>query len=116
MIKYLNYFSVFLLLSLVSSCKLTESFLPTDKNEDSINLDKNEVKNDKVEIRIACGEGNIKDFIKEGWKITKELSEEKICSWKSVPANNKCNIEKDKGCKVTIPDIIGTETIYFLEK
>tara|TARA_Y100000589_G_scaffold41992_1_gene35303 strand:- start:12404 stop:12754 length:351 start_codon:yes stop_codon:yes gene_type:complete len=116
MIKYLNYFSVILLLSFLSSCKLTESFLPTDENDNSINLDNNEVKNDKVEIRIGCGEGNIKDFIKEGWKIKKELSEEKICSWKSVPANNNCDMEKDKGCKITIPDIIGKETIYFLEK
>jgi len=46
----------------------------------------------------------------------KEDSQEKICTWKSVPATKDCNMEKDKGCKITMPDKIGEEKIYLLEK
>ena len=49
-------------------------------------------------------------------KILKEDSQEKICTWKSVPATKDCNMEKDKGCKITTPDKIGVEKIYLLEK
>ena len=48
--------------------------------------------------------------------IIKEDSQEKICTWKSVPATKDCNMEKDKGCKITKPDKIGREKIYLLEK
>ena len=46
----------------------------------------------------------------------KKDSQEKICTWKSVPATKDCDMEKDKGCKITKPDRIGEETIYLLEK
>ena len=40
-----------------------------------------------IEIAISCGEDNdLKKYIDEGWDIIKENSKEKICSWKSVPA------------------------------
>ena len=58
----------------------------------------------------------LKTFNKDGWKIKNKTSKEKVCSWKSMPANNTCDIEKDKGCKIIKPDIFGTETIYLLEK
>ena len=48
--------------------------------------------------------------------IVKEYSKEKICTWKSVPATKDCNLEKDKGCKITMPDKIGQEKIYLLER
>ena len=51
-----------------------------------------------------------------GWTILKEDSKEKICTWKSVPATKDCDMEKDKGCKLTKPDKIGEEKIYLLEK
>ena len=35
---------------------------------------------------------------------------------KSVPATKDCDMEKDKGCKLTKPDKIGEEKIYLLEK
>ena len=52
----------------------------------------------------------------DGWNILKEDSQEKICTWKSIPATKDCNMEKDKGCKITKPDKIGEEKIYLLEK
>ncbi len=81
----------------------------SDKNE------KNKTQN-KLEIKISCDEVSIEEYLKDGWKINKQKSKEKICSWKSIPANNYCNIEKDKGCKIITPDKMGTETIYILEK
>ena len=109
--------NIFLVLFLLSSCKIN---LPLDRlkiKNDKINNSEKTLNNEnKLEIKISCGEGDIKEYLKNGWEISKEYSEEKICSWKSVPANNSCNIEKDKGCKVIIPDIIGKEIFYLLEK
>ena len=48
--------------------------------------------------------------------ILKEDYQEKICTWKSVHATKDCDMEKDKGCKITKPDKIGEEKIYLLEK
>jgi len=54
--------------------------------------------------------------LEDGWVILNEYSKEKICTWKSVPATKDCDMEKDKGCKITKPDKIGEEKIYLLEK
>ena len=70
----------------------------------------------RMEIKFSCGEDGISEYLDDGWKILKEDSQEKICTWKSVPATKDCNMEKDKGCKITKPDRIGKEKIYLLEK
>ena len=69
-----------------------------------------------MEIKFSCGENRISEYLEDGWIILKEDSQEKICTWKSVPASKDCDIEKDKGCKITKPDKIGEEKIYLLEK
>ena len=69
-----------------------------------------------MEIKFSCGEDGISEYLDDGWKILKEDSQEKICTWKSVPATKDCDMEKDKGCKITKPDRIGEEKIYLLEK
>ena len=69
-----------------------------------------------MEIRLSCVDGDISQFLNEGWIVAEEYSEEKICTWKSFPANKECNMEKDKGCKITKPDVTGFEKIYILEK
>ena len=69
-----------------------------------------------MEIKFSCGENRISEYLDDGWIILKEDSQEKICTWKSVPASNDCDMEKDKGCKITKPDKIGEEKIYLLEK
>ena len=71
---------------------------------------------ERMEIKFSCGEDNIKKYLEDGWIILKEYSQEKICTWKSFPATDDCNMEKDKGCKITKPDKIGEEKIYLLEK
>ena len=70
----------------------------------------------RMEIKFSCGEDGISEYLDDGWSILKEDSQEKICTWKSVPATKDCNMEKDKGCKITKPDKIGTEKIYLIEK
>ena len=99
---------------LISSCKTI-----IDKNQPLNDSDKNNLgKPDKsqMEVRFSCGDNGIENFIDEGWIIVEEFSQEKVCTWKSVPATKKCNMDKDKGCKITIPDKVGEEKIYILER
>ena len=81
------------------------------KNNDIINTEKK-----RMEIKFSCGNDGISEYLDNGWIILKEESKEKICTWKSFPATKDCNMEKDKGCKITEPDKIGEEKIYLLEK
>ena len=80
--------------------------------------EKKDLKNENsMEITFSCGEdSNLEKYINDGWKIKKEYSEEKICSWKTIAASKDCDLEKDKGCKLVQPDKIGEERIYLLEK
>ena len=98
------------------SCKTS-----TNKEYPINNLKKNneEITNSekkRMEIKFSCGEDGISEYLDDGWNIIREDSQEKICTWKSVPATKDCNMEKDKGCKITKPDKIGEEKIYLLEK
>ena len=99
--RQLIYF--FVILFLVSGCKILDKKVNENKNS--------------IEITISCGEDNdLEKYINDGWNIKKEYSEEKICSWKTVAASKDCNLEKDKGCKIVKPDKIGEEKFYLLEK
>tara|TARA_A100001035_G_C27437063_1_gene344205 strand:+ start:133 stop:480 length:348 start_codon:yes stop_codon:yes gene_type:complete len=114
--KIIKISQILLVLILVSSCKTLskKNQLIDNVNDNSIekvNSDKN-----RMEIKFSCGEDGIKQYIDEGWEIIEEYSEEKICTWKSVPATKDCDMDKDKGCKITKPDRIGEEKIYLLEK
>ena len=112
-VKALN---IFFILILLSSCNGEFNFNKTNKkNIQLINSQKSNNK-DKLEITITCDEDSIEKYLKDGWRIKNKESKDKICSWKSMPANNSCDIEKDKGCKIIKPDNFGTETIYLLEK
>ncbi len=112
----MKYIRLIFLTLLLTSCSVKDFLIETKQNKDSnvksdlINKDK------KLEISISCGKGSIDKYLSEGWVVKKKYSEEKICSWKSVPINNKCDMELDKGCKITKPDKIGEEVFYLLEK
>lgn len=94
---------IFIIFFLISGCKSTENKVNENKNS--------------IEIIVSCGEdSNLERYIKEGWTIKQEYSEEKVCSWKTVAASKDCNLEKDKGCKIVKPDKIGEEKFYLLEK
>jgi len=101
---------------LLSACKT-----PINKQSPVNNLDEksNDILNTekkRMEIKFSCGNDGISEYLDNGWIILKEESKEKICTWKSFPATKDCNMEKDKGCKITEPDKIGEEKIYLLEK
>ena len=99
--KKLTY--IFMIFFLIGGCKIPEKKVTENNNS--------------IEITISCGEeNNLENYINDGWKIVKEYSEEKVCSWKTIAASKDCNLEKDKGCKLVQPDKIGEEKIYLLEK
>ena len=107
---------IILITIFISSCRSS-----INKENPIKNLEKNisEISNSKkkkMEIKFSCGENGISEYLDDGWNIINENSQEKICTWKSVPATKDCNMEKDKGCKITQPDKIGEEKIYLLEK
>ena len=119
-VKEMNLIKQFLQIILIaiflSSCRTS-----INKENQRKNLKKNineisSTEKKRMEIKFSCGEDGISEYLDDGWNILKEDSQEKICTWKSVPATKDCNMEKDKGCKITMPDRIGKETIYLLEK
>ena len=100
----------------LSSCKTSiNKEYPIINSEENINKNKN-LEKKRMEIKFSCGENGISEYLDNGWTILKEDYREKICTWKSVPATKDCDMEKDKGCKITMPDKIGEEKIYLLEK
>ena len=113
----IKFIQLLFILVFLNACKTSiNKETQKNKSEDQTTIDLIDEKKDKMEIRVSCGDGDISQFLKDGWIVAEEYSEEKICSWKSIPANKKCNMEKDKGCKITTPDVIDLEKIYILEK
>ena len=115
--KKIKYFSQILFIAIfISSCKTSiNKETPLINSEDKINEVNNSEKK-RMEIKFSCGEDGISEYLDNGWTILKEDYREKICTWKSIPATKDCDMEKDKGCKITTPDKIGEEKIYLLEK
>ena len=119
-VKEMNFIKQFLKIILIttflSSCRTS-----INKENQIKNLEKNineitSSEKKRMEIKFSCEEDGISEYLDDGWNILKEDSQDKICTWKSVPATKDCNMEKDKGCKITKPDRIGKEKIYLLEK
>ena len=106
---------IILIAIFLSSCKSSiKKDYPLKNLEKNVNENLNSEKK-RMEIKFSCGEDEISKSLKSGWIILKEDSQEKICTWKSVPASKDCDMEKDKGWKITKPDKIGEEKIYLLE-
>ena len=115
--KRIKLFSqIILALAFLTSCRASLNKENPIINSEVDIKDKNNSKNERMEIKFSCGQDGISKYLDDGWKIIKEDSQEKICTWKSVPATIDCDMEKDKGCKLTKPDKIGEEKIYLLEK
>ena len=103
-------------LLIISSCKtLTNKEAFIDQSKENYKKSSSS-ENNQLEIRFSCGENGISKYTDDGWVVVKEYTEEKICTWKSVPATKDCDMEKDKGCKITKPDKIGQEKIYLLQR
>ena len=117
MLKLFKLTNLFTILLILSSCKSIENKKPKIINSPDLDQSEETISNkNKLEFKVSCGKGDLDKLLKDGWKIVKESREEKICSWKSYPASKDCNMEKDKGCKITKPDKIGEEKTYFLER
>ena len=107
---------IFFVLIFLNSCRTSDiNNFPIINSEVDI---KDNPSSDKkrMEVKFSCGDDGISEYLEDGWTILKEDSQEKICTWQSVPATKDCNMEKDKGCKITKPDKIGEEKIYLLEE
>ena len=115
--KKIKQLSQILLISIfLSSCSSSiYKENPINNSEENNNVNINPEKK-RMEIKFSCGDDGISEYLNDGWIILKEDSQEKICTWKSVPATKDCDMGKDKGCKLTKPDKIGEEKIYLLEK
>ena len=117
MIRIKKIIQMFLITIFLSSCSsLINRESPIDNNLEENFSEENNTEKKRMEIKFSCGEQGISEYLDDGWIILKEDSQEKICTWKSIPANKDCDMEKDKGCKITKPDKIGEEKIYLLEK
>ncbi|WP_320674616.1 alpha-2-macroglobulin [Prochlorococcus sp. MIT 1341] len=96
--------------SLLSSCTLL------NKYESFFDFDNVETKVTQQEIvYIYCDEGDIQEYVDDGWKIIDSETEEVPCSWKVERSRPGCKLE-DKGCKISVPDKIGKQVKYILEK
>ena len=116
MIRIKQFSQILLIAIFISSCRSSiNKEYPINNLEENINESSNSEKT-RMEINFSCGEDGISEYLDDGWIILKEDSQEKICTWQSVPATKDCDMEKDKGCKITMPDKIGEEKIYILEK
>ena len=113
--KIKQFQQILLVLIFLSSCSRSNNQLPIINPEENVN-DSTNSKKKRMEIKFSCGEDGISEYLDDGWIILKQDSQEKICTWKSIPATKDCDMEKDKGCKITTPDKIGEEKIYLLEK
>ena len=81
--------------------------------------DTQEIETNMIEqktISISCEKKNIQDYVIDGWEISSREEKEAICSWKVKKSTPQCNLERDKGCRVLIPDEMGEEVIYYLER
>ena len=114
--KIIRFSRVFLFVILLTSCRASINQDYSINNKEINNKENNNSEKKRIEIKFSCGEDGITEYLDDGWIVLKEDSQEKICTWKSVPATKDCDMEKDKGCKVTQPDKIGEEKIYLLEK
>ena len=116
MTRIKQFSQIFLVLIFLTSCRTSiKNEDPLINSEGNIN-ENNYPEKKRMEIKFSCGDDGISEYLDNGWIILKEDSQEKICTWKSVPATKDCDMEKDKGCKITKPDKIGEEKIYLLEK
>ena len=115
--KNIKEFCKILLITIfLSSCRtVINNETPKIDSEENLIENLNQQKK-RMEVKFSCVEDRISEYLDDGWVILKEDSQEKICTWKSIPATKDCDMEKDKGCKITKPDKIGEEKIYLLER
>ena len=115
MISNLNKLIILIISILTTSCTYLD--FKNEANDEIKSIEGIEINNiENLQITTRCKSDNIQDYIKLGWVIVDTKSREIPCSWKSIKSTPKCNINKDKGCRIKVPDKIGEETTYYLER
>ncbi len=95
------------------------SYIPFTSPFKGLNLKRGSnqvIVNETIEVIISCNKENIQTYIDKGWVVEGSEISEVPCTWKTTKASKKCNPKKDKGCLITVPDIMGTKTIYQLSR
>ena len=104
---------------IVVSSSLLGSCSAIDKVEEIFNFTEEKIEQkvtEEKEVSITCNRGDIKDLIDKGWNIVESQEKQVPCTWKTKKANRGCNLELDKGCRITVPDKMGIQVIYSLQK
>ena len=113
--KGLSNLSILVIGTIISGCssieKIREIKIPYKKSKDI-----QQTLTENKTIAISCNKGDINEYMAQGWTINKQETQEVVCSWKTKKAKKNCNIDRDKGCKITVPDKMGEQIIYYLEK
>ena len=98
---------------LLSSC----TYFSSDKQDSSNSKRNNNIEIiESIEVSIVCNKDSIKEYLDKGWAIQSSSTTDVPCIWKTQKSSPKCNLQRDKGCSITVPDIIGTKTTYILIK
>ena len=99
---------------LASGCTILEKIeIPLINNNDE---SKEIIIKETVKVTISCDQQNIQTYLDKGWAVVDKESKEVPCSWKTVKATKKCNLKRDKGCAIKVPDILGKQTTYSLTR
>ena len=97
----------------VSGCNLVEKtqgwLAPTRQNVNTTIIE-------EKKVSISCKKSDINDFLVDGWSIKNEVKREIPCTWKVKKAKRGCDLNKDKGCRITVPDKMGKQIQYQLER
>ena len=98
---------------LLSSC----TYFSSDKEDSSNSNRHNNIEiTESIEVSIVCNKEGINKYLEKGWKIQSRSVTEVPCTWKTQKSTPKCNMKRDKGCSITVPDIMGTKIKYVLTK
>ena len=108
-----NTITLIIIAFLASGCDLLDK---AEKFFIKNTLPKKEVVTEQKQITISCKKGNIQKYIDQGWEVINSNSKEVTCTWKSKQAKPGCNMERDKGCRITVPDKKGKEIQYLLKR
>ncbi len=100
---------------ILSGCELMSKLEKTvleriDNNKKDITLI------EKKQVTVSCGKNKLKKYTDDGWKVISATKEEIVCTWKTERATPGCDIERDKGCRITVPDKMGKQISYQLER
>ena len=104
--KIIKQFSLIILITifLISCRSSTNKEYPINNSKKNIDENPNSEKK-KMEIKFSCGDNLISEYLDDGWNIIREDSQEKICTWKSVPATKDCNMAVSY-THLTLPTIL----------